>query len=145
MLCSSICITFAVPSPRVSIIRSPPDDLLYTTTQLTITCLVEVLQVDNTTAIAVNSAWTSPDSSNDTRNVSDTLTNHMLNSSLTIPSLQSSDSGRYTCSFSVTSPSAYVEISDQVSASTTIRAGMQKHTTACVCCDQNDQSLYSVI
>ncbi len=120
--CSSF-VTLAVPSPRVSIIRSPPDDLLYTTTQLTITCLVEVVQVDNTTAIAVNSAWTSPGSSNDTRNV-DALTNHMLNSSLTIPSLQSSDSGRYTCSFSVTSPSAYVEISDPVSASTTIRAGI---------------------
>ncbi len=88
--------------------------------------------MDNTTAIAVNSAWTSPDSSNDTRNV-DTLTNHMLNSALTIPSLQSSDSGRYTCSFSVTSPSAYVEISDPVSASTTIRAGtciLKNYTTA---------------
>ncbi len=123
MLAHHYLLTLAVPSPIVSITRSPPDDLLYTTTQLTITCLVEVLQVDNTTAIAVNSAWTSPDSSTDTRNV-DTLTNHMLNSALTIPSLQSSDSGTYTCSFSVTSPSAYIEISDPVSASTTIRAGI---------------------
>ena len=125
LACSSIA-TFAVPSPTVSIIRSPPDDLLYTTTQLTITCLIEVVQVDNTTVIAVNSAWTSPDSSNDTRHV-DILTNHnMLNSALTISSLQSSDSGRYTCSFSVTSSSAYVTISDQVSASTTIQAGTHK-------------------
>ncbi len=118
-------LTLAVPSPTVSISRSPPDDLLYTTTQLIITCLVEVVRVDNTTAIAVNSTWTSPDSNSNTIIV-DTLTNHMLSSALTIPSLQSSDSGRYSCSFLVTSPSAYVEISDPVSASTTIRAGMKE-------------------
>ena len=83
------------------------------------------MRVDNTTAIAVNSTWTSPDSNSNTIIV-DTLTNHMLSSALTIPSLQSSDSGRYSCSFLVTSSSAYVEISDPVSASTTIRAGMKE-------------------
>ncbi len=81
--------------------------------------------MDNTTAITVNSAWTSPGSNDDTRNV-DTLINHMLNSAFTIPSLQSSDSGRYSCSFSVNSSSAYVTTSDQVSASTTIQAGTHK-------------------
>ncbi len=113
----------SVPSPTVSIIRSPPDDLLYTTTQLNITCLVEVVGVDIKTDIVVDSTWTIPDRDNDTTHV-DTLTHHVLDSALTIPSLQSSDSGKYTCSFVITSPSPYVETSDSVTDSTTIQAGI---------------------
>lgn len=121
-LITYFCCVISVPSPIISLNRSPPDDLVYTTTQLTITCLVEVVGVDNKTAVTVDSTWTTPDEDNGTTYV-DTLTHHVLDSTLTVSSLQSSDSGEYTCSFVVTSPSPYVVTSDPVTDSTTIRAG----------------------
>ena len=114
---------YAVPQPSVSIIRSPSDDLLYTTTQLNITCLAEVVGVDNTNIddVSVNGTWSGP-ANRALKNV-DISKGFFYESSLTISSLQSADSGTYTCSFSVTSSSLYIEQSEEVSVSTSFQAG----------------------
>ena len=113
----------AVPPPRVSIIRSPSNDLLYTTTQLNITCLAEVVGVDNTNIddVNVNGTWRGPTSR--ALNSVAVSKGYFYESSVTISSLQSADSGTYICSFSVSSSSLYIEQSEEASVSTSFQAG----------------------
>ena len=111
-----------VPTPRLSIVRFPSDILLYTTTQVNITCLVELNSVDSSTDVSVDWGWSGP-GTRTLNNTVDISESHLYESSLTISSLQSADSGTYTCSFSVSSPSPYIVESDEVSASTTFQAG----------------------
>ena len=103
-------------------IRSPSDDLLYTTTQLNISCLAELVGVDSTNLddVDANVTWSGQQRIVD--DVVDSSEGFLYQSSVTVSSLHSSDSGTYTCSFSVSFSSLYIEDSEEVSVSTSFQA-----------------------
>ena len=115
----------AVPPPTLTITKYPKDEILYTTTQLNLTCVAEIHNFDDGTLFNVNSSWTGPAALNDSRiSISNgTKSKFVFDSNLFFSYLRSSDSGSYTCAFTATSPSPYVVDSETVSTSTAIRAG----------------------
>ena len=110
--------------------QTPANAVLYTTSDVVLTCAV---QVDETvdTAVNVSTSWIGPSGalSNGSRySVFDTnVSSHEHISEVNVSSLLSSDSGSYTCVVdvlpSLSSP-YFVEASSTLNSSTTLQAGL---------------------
>ena len=112
----------SVPDPTIAILRDPVlPPQLFTTDSLVLTCMIELIpEVDS--YVAIHSQWKGHSSLTDSENrviISDiTGLKLIYNTSVTFYSLQSSDSGSYVCSATV-SPVGAVE---KVVESSTVEA-----------------------
>ncbi len=127
-----ICI--AVPTPGVRVHRTPSDSTLQVGTQLDFTCTVEPnggTSID--TGVTVHTTWRGPSgvlTSDGRVSVSPPmLENGRYQSLVRITSLQSSDSGTYTCAAVVSPnpPSTYVNASATFSDQSRVDVGKYIH------------------
>ena len=98
-----VCISLAVPQPTVSLISNPPNPILSGSSS-SLTCTVELSPAVDV-PVSISIVWTAPE---ETYNIAST-TNPVMKSltlytsSSTLNSVESSDSGNYTCTVSIES------------------------------------------
>lgn len=123
-------IFFIVPTPTVTVRRTPNDSTLYAGTQVSLTCTIELnggAAVD--TGVTVSTTWDGPSGVLTTggRVTVSTPTIHggYYESTLSITSLQSSDDGTYNCSAVVSpnTPSLYITESASLTVSSNFDVG----------------------
>ena len=116
---------FPVPPPTVMVVAHPNTTQLFTTQQLNITCHT-ILHPAVDTEVGVANTWSGPSgvisSSGHITVVGVAGTDWQFNSSVQFSSLQSSDSGRYTCISTVSLSSSHIVSSSSVSASVVVSA-----------------------
>ena len=119
-----MCVPPPVPSPVVTV-SGPAESELVAGSSLSLTCSIQPQEggsVD-TTAI-IMSSWDAPDS---TRNTDSTATATSATTlDLNIASVQTADSGVYTCSASVTDSTDSVYVMDSTSATDTVTITVSK-------------------
>ncbi len=120
-----LSISIPVPQPTVRVVPQPNTTQLFTTQQLNITCHT-VLHPAVDTPVGVANTWSGPSgvmSSDGHITVTGVAgTDLEFNSALRFSSLQSSDSGSYTCFSTVSLVSSYIASGDTVSASIVVTA-----------------------
>ena len=118
-------ILLSVPPPTMRVVPHPDTTQLFTTQQLNITCFTTLHSAVDT-AVGVANTWSGPagviSSDGHVTVVSVAGTNLEFNSALRFSSLQSSDSGTYSCFSVVSLVSSYIVSSDSVSASVAVTA-----------------------
>ena len=116
-----MCVSPPVPSPVV-MVSSPAESELVAGSSLSLTCSIQPQgggSVD--TAATIMSSWDAPDSVYDGQN-----TANATSVPLNIASVQTADTGVYTCSASVTDSSGSVYVVDSALATDTVSITVSK-------------------
>ena len=123
----------AVPPPTLYIARTPSTDVVFTSSDLELTCVVTVHPSAGETPTDVITEWIGPDGDSLTSNggslqLSSVSEDPQYTLTARLSPLSSSESGTYTCS-SHTQPNTshpFVVASESVNATTTFEAGKRR-------------------
>ena len=119
-----MCVPPPVPSPVV-MVSGPAESELVAGSSLSLTCSIQPQgggSVD--TAATIMSSWDAPDNARNTDSISTATIATTLD--LNITSVQTADTGDYTCSASVTDSSGSVYVMNSTSATDTVSITVSK-------------------
>ena len=120
-----ICVLPPVPSPVV-MVSDPAESELVAGSSLSLTCSIQPQGVGSVdTAATIMSSWDAPDSTRNTDSTA-TATSATTTLDLNIASVQTADTGVYTCSASVTDSTDSVYVMDSTSATDTVTITVSK-------------------
>ena len=127
MICNIIVnLSPLVPPPSAVTVTASPNGTIFTGSSLTLTCSIELSEAVNIT-VTVNTVWSGPPGTQftTTTSVATRMTATTYTSTATISSVETSDSGEYTCTATVNSTSnSFVLASGGVTGSTSVNVGM---------------------
>ena len=112
-----VVLNHVVPPPTAVTVTASPNGTTFTGSSITLTCTVEVSEVVDI-AVTVNTWWSGPSGTQftTTTSVATRMTATTYTSTATLSSVETSDSGEYTCTATVSSTSPFVISSSQVAA-----------------------------
>ena len=121
MLYCQICVSLSVPSPVVTV-SGPAESELVASSTLSLTCSIQRQEGSSVnTASTIMSSWDAPDSMYDGQN-----TPSATSVPLDIASVQTADTGVYTCSASVTDSTGSVYVIDSEPATDNVNITVSK-------------------
>ena len=127
MICNIIVnLSHLVPPPTAVTVTASPNGTIFTGSPLTLTCSIELSEAVNI-AVTVNTVWSGPPGTQFTTTTSDAtmMTATTYTSTDTISSVETSDSGEYTCTATVSLTSnSFVLASGGATGSTSVTVGM---------------------
>ena len=126
MICCLIVeLSYLVPPPTAVTVTASPEGTIFTGSSLTLTCSIELSEAVNI-AVTVNTVWNGPPGTQftTTTSVATRMTATTYTSTATISSVETSDSGEYTCTATVSSTSPFLTDSELMLSSTNIIVGM---------------------
>ena len=114
-------------------VTASPDGTIFTGSSLTLTCSIELSEAVNIT-VTVNTVWSGPSGTQftTTTSVATRMTATTYTSTVTISSVETSDSGEYTCTATVSSTSPFLTDSELMLSSTNIVVGMTFPSPLCI-------------
>ena len=117
MICYKILIVtlshLVRPPTAVTVTASLDDPFIAESHPLNLTCSIELSEAVDI-AVTVNTVWSGPSGTQFTTSVATRMTATTYTSTATISSIETSDSGEYTCTATVSSTSPFLTDSDKV-------------------------------
>ena len=112
-----MCVPPPVPSPVV-MVSGPAESELVAGSSLSLTCSIQPQEGGSVdTAATIMSSWDTPDNAQNTDSTATAMSAASLDLNIDIASVQTADTGVYTCSASVTDSTDSVYVIDSASAS----------------------------
>ena len=123
----------SVLPPTASTVTASPDGTIFTGSSLTLTCSIELSEAVDI-AVTVNTVWSGPPGTQltTTTSVATMMTATTYTSTATISSVETSDSGEYTCTATVSSTSPFLTDGEGTSGMYNVTVGMYGRFLLCV-------------
>ena len=119
-----VTLSYLVPPPTAVTVTTSPDGTIFTGSPLTLTCSIELSEAVDI-AVTVNTVWSGPSVTQftTTTSVATRMTATTYTSTATISSVETRDSGEYTCRATVSSISPFLIDSEGTSGMHTVNIG----------------------
>ena len=120
-----VVLSHLVPPPTAVTVTASPDDPILTGSSLTLTCSIELSEAVDI-AVTLNTVWSGPPGTQFTTStpVATRMTATTYTSTATISSVETSDSGEYTCTATVSSTSPFLIDSENIQGIISTAVGM---------------------